>query len=87
MLNVRSDYSVILVTTYSRLDLLKRTLDSIAAGTRCSHEIIVIDGGPTDGTIEWSADAGRVFGASEQSLAEVAHAGAVVGGICSLHRD
>lgn len=53
MLNTRSDYLVILVATYNRLHLLKRTLDSIAAGTRCSHEIIVIDGGSTDGTIEY----------------------------------
>lgn len=53
MLNKRSDNLVILVATYSQLDLLKRTLNSIAAGTRCSHEIIVIDGGSTDGTIEY----------------------------------
>jgi GT2 family glycosyltransferase len=53
MLNTRSDYLVILVATYNRLHLLKRTLDSIAAGTRCSHEIMVIDGGSTDGTIEY----------------------------------
>lgn len=53
MFNRRSDYLVILVATYNRIDLLKRTLDSIANGTRCSHEIIVIDGGSTDGTIEY----------------------------------
>ena len=53
MLNTRSDYLVILVATYNRLDLLKRTLNSITAGTHCSHEIIVIDGGSTDGTIEY----------------------------------
>ena len=53
MLNTRSDYLVILVATYNRIALLKRTLDSIAAQTKCSHEVIVIDGGSTDGTIEY----------------------------------
>ena len=53
MLNVRSDYLVILVATYNRLNLLKRTLRSIASSTRCSQETIVIDGGSTDGTIEY----------------------------------
>jgi GT2 family glycosyltransferase len=53
MLNVRSDYLVVLVATYNRLGFLKLTLNSIAAGTRCPHEVIVIDGGSTDGTIEY----------------------------------
>jgi glycosyltransferase involved in cell wall biosynthesis len=53
MLNTRSDYLVILVATYNRLELLKHAIDSIASGTRCSHEIIVIDGGSTDGTVEF----------------------------------
>lgn len=52
-LNVRSDYLVILVGTYNRLELLKRVIDSIHAQTRCDHEIVVIDGGSTDGTIEY----------------------------------
>jgi len=53
MLNKRSDYLVIIVATYNRLKLLKKTINSIASGTHCSHEIIVIDGGSTDGTIEF----------------------------------
>src|SRR5574341_384263 len=53
MLNTRSNYLVILVATYNRLDLLKRTVNSIIRGTKCSHEVIVIDGGSTDGTIEY----------------------------------
>jgi len=53
VLNRRSDYLVILVATYNRLELLKRTLVSIATGTHCPHEVIVIDGGSTDGTIEY----------------------------------
>lgn len=53
MLNQRSNYLAILVATYNRLNLLKQALDSITTNTRCSHEIIVIDGGSTDGTIEY----------------------------------
>lgn len=53
MLNKRNDFLVVLVATYNRLNPLKRTLDSIASGTRCPHEVIVIDGGSTDGTIEY----------------------------------
>ncbi len=53
MLNKQSDYLVVLVATYNRLELLNRTIYSIVAGTRCSYEIIVIDGGSTDGTVEY----------------------------------
>ncbi|MBI5055291.1 MAG: glycosyltransferase [Nitrospirae bacterium] len=53
MLNKRSDFLVILIATFNRLDLLKLTLESIASWTKCSHEVIVIDGGSTDGTIEY----------------------------------
>jgi GT2 family glycosyltransferase len=52
-LNKHSDHLVVLVGTYNRLDLLKKVIDSIHTQTRCSHEIIVIDGGSTDGTIEY----------------------------------
>ena len=52
-INQKSDYLVILLPTYNRLDSLKRSLDSIQKNTRCSHETIVIDGGSTDGTIEY----------------------------------
>ena len=53
MLNKRSDSLTVLVATYNRLDLLKRTLASVAGGTDIAHEIIVIDGGSTDGTVEY----------------------------------
>jgi len=53
MLNKNSSNLVILVATYNRLESLKRSLTSIADGTQCSHEIIVIDGGSTDGTVEY----------------------------------
>lgn len=53
MINQKSDYLVILVATYNRLESLKRSIQSIASGTSCSHEIVIIDGGSTDGTIEY----------------------------------
>ncbi len=53
MLNARSKHLVILLATFNRLHLLKRALESISSGTTCSHEVIVIDGGSTDGTIEY----------------------------------
>lgn len=52
-INTRSDYLVVLVGTYNRLSLLKKVIDSIHAQTKCPHEIIVIDGGSTDGTIDY----------------------------------
>ncbi|MBI4539322.1 MAG: glycosyltransferase [Gemmatimonadetes bacterium] len=52
-LNERGDHLAILVATYNRLELLKRTLASIRGGARCSHEVFVIDGGSSDGTIEY----------------------------------
>src|SRR5918992_3727026 len=53
MLKKRSDSLTVLVATYNRLDLLKRTLASVAGGTDIAQEIIVIDGGSTDGTVEY----------------------------------
>lgn len=53
MLNIRNNYLVILVATFNRLSQLKKVLDSIYSETKCSHEIIIIDGGSTDGTIEY----------------------------------
>ena len=52
-LNVHSNYLVVLVGTYNRLELLKKVIDSIHTQTQCPHEVIVIDGGSTDGTIEY----------------------------------
>lgn len=71
-INTRSDCLVVLVGTHNRLQLLKKVLDSIQQQTRCSHEIIVIDGGSTDGTVEYlqsredvaSVFQGRLLGAS-----------------------
>jgi len=53
MINQRSAFLVILIATYNRLDLLKKTVCSIIRETQCPHEIIAIDGGSTDGTKEY----------------------------------
>ena len=52
-INRRDRHLVILVATYNRLALLKTVVDALARGTRTPHELIVIDGGSTDGTIEY----------------------------------
>lgn len=53
MINTRSKFLVILIATFNRIESLKLVLNSIFKGTKCDHEIIVIDGGSTDGTIEY----------------------------------
>jgi glycosyltransferase involved in cell wall biosynthesis len=52
-INQRDRHFVVLVATYNRLALLKTVVDAIEDGTRTPHELIVIDGGSTDGTIEY----------------------------------
>jgi GT2 family glycosyltransferase len=51
--NQRNAHFVVLVATYNRLALLKTVVEAIVSGTRTPHELIVIDGGSTDGTIEY----------------------------------
>ncbi|MCC7418314.1 MAG: glycosyltransferase [Acidobacteria bacterium] len=45
----------VMVATFNRLPLLRTVIDAIEHGTRTPHELIVIDGGSTDGTIEYLA--------------------------------
>lgn len=52
-INKQSNYLTVLVATYNRLEALKVAVNAIHDQTKCSHEIIVIDGGSTDGTIEY----------------------------------
>lgn len=53
VVNQRNDRFVVLVATYNRLQPLRSVVDSILNGTRTPHELVVIDGGSTDGTIEY----------------------------------
>jgi glycosyltransferase involved in cell wall biosynthesis len=51
----------IIIPTYNRRDLLRRTLDSVRAQTFTDFETIVVDDGSTDGTMEYLARlAGKV---------------------------
>jgi GT2 family glycosyltransferase len=53
IVNTRSRNLVILMGTLNRIDLLRRVVESIVSGTRISFELIVIDAGSTDGTLEY----------------------------------
>lgn len=53
MINTKSDHLVILMGTLNRLDALRGVVDSILNGTRASMELIVIDAGSTDGTVDY----------------------------------
>lgn len=46
----------IIVVTYNRLNLLKKTIKAINVRTRYPHRIIVIDNNSYDGTKEWLTD-------------------------------
>ena len=44
----------IVLGTYNRFNFLKLTIDSIRKEVKkLNHEIIVVDGGSTDGTLKW----------------------------------
>lgn len=53
MINKRSRNLVVLIASYNRLSMLKDAVRSVAKGTICDHEIVVVDGGSTDGTVDW----------------------------------
>ncbi|MBI3402943.1 MAG: glycosyltransferase [Acidobacteria bacterium] len=59
-INQRSDHLVILLATYNRLELLRTVVDAIERGTRTPHELIVIDGGSTDGTVAYLQNDARI---------------------------
>ncbi len=46
----------IVVPTFNRRRRLKRCVDKIGQNVSVSHEMIVVDGGSTDGSREWLAD-------------------------------
>ena len=45
----------IVVPTFNRFERLMRCIDKIRRNVTCPHEIIVVDGGSTDGAREWLA--------------------------------
>jgi GT2 family glycosyltransferase len=45
----------VVIPTYNRLEFLPRALESVWAQTNRDFEVIVIDDGSTDGTLEWLA--------------------------------
>lgn len=59
-INQRNDLLVILLATYNRLEMLRAVVDAIERGTRTPHELIVIDGGSTDGTVEYLQNESRI---------------------------
>jgi GT2 family glycosyltransferase len=52
-LNRRNNHFVIMVATFNRLPMLRAIVDAIEQRTMTPHELIVIDGGSTDGTVEY----------------------------------
>jgi glycosyltransferase involved in cell wall biosynthesis len=43
----------IVIGTYNRIEVLKQCLDSLIGKIKAAHEIIVIDAGSTDGTLDY----------------------------------
>ena len=46
----------IVVPTFNRLGRLERCIHNIRRNVACPHEVIVVDGGSTDGTRDWLRD-------------------------------
>src|SRR4051812_26094489 len=53
MINQHNHHFVVLIATYNRVAMLRSVVDAIFDGTRAPLELMVIDGGSTDGTIEY----------------------------------
>ena len=52
-MNSRIDFKVSIITVVlNRKELLEKTIESIISQSNNNFEIIIIDGGSTDGTIE-----------------------------------
>ncbi|MDE1977035.1 MAG: glycosyltransferase, partial [Elusimicrobia bacterium] len=49
---MRTDTGVVL-TTYNRLGYLKECLRGVLAQTAPPRELVIVDGGSDDGTMEW----------------------------------
>lgn len=53
MINVKSNHLVVVIATYNRLPQLKQALDFVISGTSSEHEVVVVDGGSDDGTVDY----------------------------------
>jgi len=53
VMQIIENVTSIIILTYNQLEYTKKCLESIAANTPEPHEIIIVDNGSTDGTVEW----------------------------------
>lgn len=58
----------VIVPVYNRRNLLGRCLDSIAAQTYRPIELIIVDNGSTDGSLEFASEWGRLHNAPDFSI-------------------
>jgi GT2 family glycosyltransferase len=42
-----------MMATYNRLDLTKKTIENISNKTKCDYNLIIVDNGSTDGTVDY----------------------------------
>src|SRR5512139_3837101 len=64
----------VVIPTYNRLSLLQEAIDSVASQTRPPRELIVVDDGSTDGTVE---ALGRAAGGFPVRVVPLRHTGCI----------
>lgn len=55
MCDVPTTFVSIVIATFNRLSRIQRCIDRIRRGVHTRHEIVVVDGGSRDGSVEWLA--------------------------------
>jgi glycosyltransferase involved in cell wall biosynthesis len=55
----------VIIPTYNRVELLKKTVESVRRQTYVDYEIIVVNDGSTDGTAEWLQQQIDIIGVSQ----------------------
>lgn len=58
----------IIVVTYNRITLLKECIESLRAQTNTDGQIIVVNNGSTDGTLEWLNEQSDILTISQKNL-------------------